>query len=125
LKIPRGVGSTASAGVYTDGPVAGKEGRMTVMGTEGIGIYNSSSSDDIGSRWLGFSHLVCFSEFRWYFSTFIPSINRIVWWKMSRDGTTTAVDVVGGVWSGTVSESSESDAGLYRLCGLILGGGSC
>jgi len=34
---------------------------MAVTGTEDIGIFNSSLADDIGSMWLGFLHLVCFS----------------------------------------------------------------
>jgi len=43
-------GTGVLAGVSMDGPVAGGEGGVTVMGIDDTGTCNSSSSEDIGLR---------------------------------------------------------------------------
>jgi len=108
--------------------VAGGEGGMTLMGIEDIGTCNSSSSEDIGLRWLGFLCLDCFSEFRWHFRAFMPSITRIVCWKRSRDGAITAGDAVGGAgevqWVAQLVRLLDWKWGPCGWHGLVLGGWS-
>src|SRR5882724_1872887 len=56
-----GIGRVTVVGASTAGTEGGGEGKTEGIGIAVMGIWSSSSSDDMGSRWDGFSNLDCFS----------------------------------------------------------------
>ena len=70
-----GIGRATVVGTSTVGPEGGGEGKTELIGAAVTGIWSSSSSDDMGSRWDGFSHLDCFSALIQHFSMFMPSVS--------------------------------------------------
>jgi len=77
-----------------NGPVAGGDGRGGTTGTELTGICSSSSSEEIWSKWAGFSHRPCFSVLIQCFKVFIPSVKSTIRWNKSIEGATAGA--VGG-----------------------------
>jgi len=70
-----GMGRGAIVGTSTGGPEGGRDGKTELIGTAVTGIWSSSSSDDIGSRWVGFLHLDYFSALIQHFRAFMPSVS--------------------------------------------------
>src|SRR5882724_9247846 len=66
-----GIGRATMVGTLTVGTEGGGEGKTEVIGTAAMGIWSSSLSDDMGSRWDRFSHLDCFSVLILHFSAFM------------------------------------------------------
>src|SRR5882724_9625529 len=82
-----------------------------------MGTCNSSLSDEIGSRWPGFSCLDCFSELTQHLRVLIPLVSITVHWNRSKGGGMAMEGGGGGraIGGGAVVVSSTSEVWLTQV----------